>query len=136
MADKEHRSALLPRNFVHLPETFPLEFRIADGQYLIDDENLLLQMRGHGESESDIHARRITLYRSIQKLLHSGKGDDLVELLRDFLSFHAKDCTIQKDVFAPRELGMKASPSPQQAADASAHPAPPLRRVCDAAEDL
>ena len=136
MADKEHRSALLPRNFVYLSETFPLKFRIADGQYLIDHENLRLEMSGDGESEPDIHARRITLYWSIQKSFNSRKGDDLVELPRDLLSFHAKNCAIQKDIFPPRELGMKARSDLQQATDASAHPNPPLRRLRDSTENL
>src|SRR5690242_21565815 len=108
MANKEHCAAVPPRNFVHLSKAFSLEFRIADGQYLIDDQDLRFQMRGHSECEPDLHARGEALYRSIQKLLHSGKGDNLVKLLRDLASCHPKDRAVQKDVFAAGQLRMQA----------------------------
>ena len=37
-------------------------YSYTDGQNLVDDENLGLEMSGHGEGQADVHARRISLH--------------------------------------------------------------------------
>ena len=46
--DEEHRPAVLPHVF-NLAETLTLECDISDGQDLVDDEDLWLEVRGHRE---------------------------------------------------------------------------------------
>src|SRR5215469_1776687 len=93
-------------------------------------------MRRPREGKPDIHARGVAFDRSVQKPFHLSKGDDLVELLRDFASRHPKDGAVQKDVFTAGQFGMEPSSNLQQAADSSAQPGPPLGRLSDATEYL
>ncbi len=72
------------------------------------------------------------LHRRVDELLHLGKGDDLVELGLDLGSPHAEDRTVQEDVLAPRELGMKAGAHVEQRPDATEQLRPALGGLGDA----
>ena len=54
--------------------------RIADGEHLVDDQDLRLQVRRHGEREPHVHPERVPLHRRVEVLLDLGERDDLVEL--------------------------------------------------------
>ena len=53
-----------------------------DGEHLVHDEDVGLEVRGHGEREPHVHAARVVLHRRVEELLDLGELDDLVELLR------------------------------------------------------
>jgi hypothetical protein len=91
-------------------------------------------MGGHGESKPNIHAGGI-LHRSVQKILYLSEGDDLVKFLRNLVTSHAQYRTVEKDIYATGELGMKAGPHFQKAADATTEHDPAFGRR-SAAEDL
>ena len=78
----------------------------------------------------------VALYRRIEKSLHLGKCDDLVELLPNLALRHPKDGAIKEDVLAPCQLGMKTRSDLEQARNASTQQNSPLRRFRDAAQDL
>ena len=71
------------RHFVHLAQAFLLERRVADGQHLVDDQDLRLEVRRHGEGQPHVHAAGVALDRRVEELLDLGEGDDLVELAAD-----------------------------------------------------
>ena len=72
-----------PRDVLHLAEALLLELGVADRQHLVDDQDLRLEMRRHGEGEPHVHAARVALDRRVEELLDLGEGDDLVELALD-----------------------------------------------------
>ena len=83
VADEQHRSTLLARHVPHSAEALPLECQIADGQHLVDDQNLRLQVRRDRKSQPHLHAAAVTLDRRVEEPLDLGERHDLVELLLD-----------------------------------------------------
>src|SRR3954454_491247 len=123
-------------DFVHLPQAFLLVLGVTYRQNLIHDQDIRLKMGGYGEGKPDIHARRVTFNRRVQETFYLGKGDDLVKFLGNLASRHPKDRTIQKDIFASGEFGVKACPDLQETPDAPAQSDPSLGRLGDATEDF
>ena len=79
-------STVRPRGHVlHLAEALLLEGGVADRQHLVDDQDLRLEVRGHGEGQAHVHAARVVLHRRVDEPLDLGEGDDLVELAVDLL---------------------------------------------------
>ena len=64
---------------------------VADGEHLVDDQDLRLQVRRHRKRQAHIHATAVALDRRVQEPLHLRKGDDLVELGFDLRAVHAQD---------------------------------------------
>lgn len=56
MTHEQHCSAAMGGDVFHLADGFLLELSIADGEDLIDDEDLGLEEGGDGEAETDSHA--------------------------------------------------------------------------------
>ena len=65
---------------LHLAEALLLELGVADGEHLVDDQDLRLEVRGDGEGQAHVHAAGVALDRRVEELLDLGEGDDLVEL--------------------------------------------------------
>ena len=63
------------------------------------------KMRGNRKRQADVHSAGISFHRSIEKFFHAGEIDDRIELNLDFLSGHAEDGAVQKDVLAPVNSG-------------------------------
>ena len=116
MTDEEHGAAAL-RHLGHLPQALLLEFRVADRQHFVDDQDLGLQMRRDRESEPDIHAGGKSLDRRVKKLFDFGKSDDLVETALDLGAAHAEDRAVEKNVLASGQLGMEAGADLKHAGD-------------------
>jgi len=93
-------------------------------------------MRRHGKGQTDVHTGGIAFDRGVEKGLHLGKGDDLVELTPDFRSRHAEDGPVEKDILAPAQLGMEAGTDLQQAGNTAADGDPALGGLRNPAEDL
>ena len=118
MADKEHRASAFG-NLVHLAKAFLLEINIPYREHFVNDQDLRLQMSGYRKRQAHVHPARIPLHRRVEKLLHLGEGDDLVEAVGDFGAFHAEDGAVEEDVFAAGELGVEAGADFEEAADAA-----------------
>jgi hypothetical protein len=58
-------------------------------------------MRRHGKRKTDVHAGRISLYRSIEELFNLRECDDLIKLLLDLRFGHPQDRAVQKDILLP-----------------------------------
>ena len=78
MADEDHGAAFT-LDVGHAAEALALELGVADGKDLIDDEDVRLEMGGHREGQSKVHARRVPLDRGVEELSEAGELDDLVE---------------------------------------------------------
>src|ERR1043165_971008 len=68
----------------HLAQTSLLKLNVADGQPLVDHQNLRFQMRRHRKRQAHIHSGRITLYGRVDELLQFGERDYFVELASYF----------------------------------------------------
>ena len=66
-------------DLVHLAEALALERGVADGQHLVDDQDLGLEVRGDREGQPHVHAARVALDRRVEELLDLRERDDLVE---------------------------------------------------------
>src|ERR1019366_8416114 len=93
-------------------------------------------MCGHGEGKAHIHAAAVTLHWGIKKLLHLGKGDDLVKLSFDLGLAHTQNGAIQVDVLASGEFRVKAGANFEEATNASMNLRPSGGRFCNAREDF
>src|SRR5258706_14295687 len=70
VAHEENRPPFIGDLF-HLAEALALKLGIADGEHLVDDEDLGVEMRRHGEGETHVHAARVVFERRLEELLHS-----------------------------------------------------------------
>src|SRR5919201_588618 len=104
VTDEQHSATLGAGHLLHLAQAFLLELNIADGEHLVNDEDVRFKVGGDGERQSDIHAARIVLDWGIDEPLDLGKGDDVVESSCDLAPPHAEDGTVEKDVFATGEF--------------------------------
>src|SRR5437660_378543 len=100
MADEQDRAAVAG-HVLHLAETPLLEFHVADGEHLVDDEDLRLEMGSDRKSQAHIHTGRVALHGRVQESLDLREGDDLVELAPDLRPRHAEDRPVQEDVLPP-----------------------------------
>ena len=123
-----------PDHVADLAEALPLEDRVADGEHLVDDEDLGLQVGRHGEGQPHVHAAGIVLARGVEELVDAGEVDDLVELAGDLPPRHAEDRAVQVDVLTAGQLRMEARPDLQQAPDPPAQLGPARGRASHAAE--
>src|SRR5262249_9897818 len=71
VAHEQHRSAFAGGHFSHLAQALPLNLRVADGEYLVDDQDLGFQMRRDREGEPHLHPAGITFDRRVDELLHT-----------------------------------------------------------------
>ena len=92
-----------------------LERRVADGEHLVEQEDLRIEMRRDGEAEPHVHARRVALHRRVDELTHARELDDAVELRVDLAPAHPHDRAAEIDVLAPGELGVEPEPTSMSA---------------------
>ena len=82
-----------------------LERKVADGEDLVDDEHLGLEVRRNREAETGVHAAGIATHRRVEELRNTRELDDLVELAIDLRLLHAHDRALEIDVLAPGQSG-------------------------------
>src|SRR6266511_2401519 len=121
---------------LHATEATLLEFGVPDGEHLVDQHDLRLEVCCDRKCEPHSHPAGVALHRCVDELLDARELDDLVELLLDFPALHAEDRAVQEDILTTRELGVEARTDLKQASDSAADDRPPSRRRRDARQDL
>ena len=121
--DEHDRPALLLEG-EDPPEALPLERLVADGEDLVQQEDVRVEERGDGEAEPHRHPRRVRAHRPVDRVLELGERDDLVEALLDVGASEALDRAVQEDVLASREVEVEARAELARAAPAAAESAP------------
>src|SRR5262245_25124000 len=132
---EQHRPSV-PRHIAHLAKALLLKRRVANGEDLVDDQNLWFQVCRHGKGQASVHAAGVMLDRGLQEPSDLGEGDDVVEPALDLAPLHPEDGAIQIDVLPASELRVEAGADLQQAADAAGYLDLALGRLGDAREDL
>src|SRR5205823_9648513 len=102
-------------------EAFPLKCLVADGEDLVEEQDVRVEVRGDGETESHVHPRRIRPDGHVEELAELGEGNDLVEALVDVTSRQPVDRAVHVDVLAPGEVGVEARAEPEQRTDVASH---------------
>ena len=110
--------------------------RFADGQDLVEQEDLGLEVGSHREGQPHVHAARVALDRGVEELLQAGELDDGVELPVDLGLVHAEDRPVQVHVLATGQLGVEPGAHLEQAADTAPQPDLAGRRRRDPGEQL
>src|SRR5215813_2149438 len=106
VADQEYGAASLDHGF-HPGQALRLEGMVSHGKDFIDDENVGLEMRSHGEREPKIHACRIVLHRRIDELPDFCKRHNLIKPFRNMSAVHTENRAIEVDVFPTRQFLVK-----------------------------
>ena len=70
---------------VELLEALALELGVADGEHLVDEQDVGIDVDRDREPEPHVHARRVVLHRRVDEVLEAGEVDDLVEALVELL---------------------------------------------------
>ena len=112
----------LSLDLAHLAEAAPLELDVADGEDLVDQEHVGLQVGGDGEAEPQVHARRVALHRRVHEPLEPGEGDDLVEPLADLASGHPEDRPVEVGVLEAGQLAVEPGADLEQRTDPTTCP--------------
>ena len=77
---KQDRLALVA-HAVELVEALLLEGGVADGEHLVDQQDVGVDLDHHREGQAHVHPRRVVLELEVDELLELGEVDDRVEAL-------------------------------------------------------
>ena len=117
-------------------QALALEGLVADREHLVDEQDVGVDVDGHGEGQPDVHAGRVELHRRVDELLDAGEVDDLVEGLLGRAARHAQDGGVEEDVLPAGEVAVEAGAELEQRGQALAALDVPLGRREDPADDL
>src|SRR5205807_3007836 len=104
-----------------LAEALALELLVADGEHLVEEQHVRVDVRRDREPEPHVHSGRIRAHRAVDRLLEARERDDLVELLTQVGALEPVNRPVQEDVLAAGEVRVKPGAQLEQRADASAH---------------
>ena len=96
-----------------------LERLVADGDDLVDQQDVGIHVDRDGEAEADVHARGVVADRVVDEVFDTGEGNDVVELAVDLPGGEPEDRPVEVDVLAAREVGVEAGADLEQGADAA-----------------
>jgi hypothetical protein len=136
LTNRMHRAAVVRGVVLHLAEALLLEGGVAHGQHLVDDEDLRLEVRRHGEGQPHVHAAGVALHRRVEERSTSAKATISSKLARRLALAHAEDGAVEEDVLAAAQLRVEAGADLQQARRRGRGAAPRPRVGGDAREDL
>jgi hypothetical protein len=95
-------------------EALALELRVADGEDLIDQQNLRLDVDSHRKPETDVHPGGVRAHRLIEELTQFGELRDARQRLACFLQGEAEENGVEQRVLAAADLGMEARTEVEQ----------------------
>src|SRR5581483_6678478 len=107
LADEQNRAAA-GCHLLDLSEALLLEGVVSDGEHLVDDQDLRLEVGGDREGQAHVHPARVALDRRVDETLDLCEADDLVELPEHLTLPHPEHRAVEEDVLAPGEVGVEA----------------------------
>lgn len=113
-----------------------LEEHVADGERLVDDEDVGLGDGGDGERDARDHARGEVLHGHVHEVGQLGKVDDLLEVRVDELLGVTEERAVEVDVLAGGELEVETRAELDQGRDVTADDALALAGLQHAGDDL
>ena len=119
----QHDRAAAPPELGELVEALVRERLVADGQHLVDQQDVGIDVDRHGEAQPHVHAGRVGLDRRV---------DEVLELRRtrrsrrsggqSRVSRQAEHHAVDEDVLAAGDLRVKSGAELDQRRDAAVHP--------------
>src|SRR6185369_17609912 len=94
--------------FLEVFEAFLLKGCVAHGQHFVDEQNIAFGPDGDGKSEADLHAGRVVFELLVHEIMEAGEVDDVVVDGGGVLAVEAQQCSIEVNIFAAGQLGVKA----------------------------
>ena len=125
----EHDRAALGLELLHALDALALEALVADGEDLVDEQDLGIDVDGDGEAEAHEHAARVVLDLLVDEGLELGERHDRVEVAVGLLLGQAEDRGVQVDVLAAGQLRVETGAELEQRGDAAAGGDGPLGRA-------
>ena len=119
-----------------LVQALALERLVADGQDLVDQQDVGADVDGHREPEAHVLAGAVVLDLVVDERLQLGEGDDVVEVALGLPAGQAEDGRVQVDVLAAGELAVEAGPQLQQRRDPARTVTVPVVGAEDARQHL
>jgi hypothetical protein len=116
VGDEHDRSALLLEG-EDAAEALPLERLVADGEDLVEEEDVGVEECRDREAEAHGHPGRVRPHRAVDRVLELGERDDLVEAPADLGARKTLDRAVQEDVLAPCEIQVEAGTELEQRPD-------------------
>jgi hypothetical protein len=107
MCDEEDSPAFAAERR-HLSHTLGAEFCISDSKYLVHQDNLRLEVRGHRERQTESHAGGVPLDRRIHKGRHARELYDIVKVAFDRSPRHTQNGAVEVYVLAAGQFRMEA----------------------------
>jgi len=107
MADKENCFSAVSNTF-HFLDAFFLETGVADCKNLINKQNIRLQVRCNGKSETDKHSAGISFYRCVNEFSYLRKLENIVKFFIYFCFGHSENRTVKINIFSAGQLVVKA----------------------------
>ncbi len=91
--------------FLHAPAG---EDGVADGEGLIDDQDLGVDVNRGGKCEADVHSAGILFDGAIDELADFGEGFNARKHPFQFFAGQAQDLAVEIHIFAAGEFGIEA----------------------------
>ena len=104
--DDDDRPAL-GLELVDTVQALLLEALVADGEHLVDEQHVGLNVHRHREPEADVHARGVEADLVVDELLQLGEGDDVIEAPGDVAPRKAQQGSVQVDVVPAGQLRLE-----------------------------
>ena len=92
-------------------EALLLEGGVADGQHLVDQQDVGVDLDHHREGQAHVHARRVVLELEVHELLELGELDDLVEARARLARREAEHDALMTTLSRAARSGLKPTPS-------------------------
>ena len=93
-----------------------MKVEVADGEDLVEEEDVGVEVGGDGEGEAHIHAAGVILDGGVNEVFEAGELNNLLKLSVDFFGAHANDGAVEIDILAAAQLGVEADPHFEQRA--------------------
>ena len=132
--EEDCRAALL--NLLDASEAAVLEDRVADGERLVNDEYVRLDVGGDGEGEADEHAARIRLDGLVYERADFGEAFDVWEESVGLAARESHQRGVHVDVLDARTFRVEARAEFQESGHAPVAPHAPFGRLKRARDDL
>ncbi len=118
VGDEDDRAAFLAHP-VEDVEALLLEGGVADGQHLVDQQDLGVDLDRHREGQAHVHPRGVVLELEVLKLLEFGELDHALVARPRLARREAEHDAVQRDVVEGGQVGIEADAE----LDEGGHPA-------------